>query len=528
MKRRVFCFFLSLVLLLPPAALAAPSSDYTLTGLGADDIMSVVLAQEGKRRRDYGWTYDWCAYFVCWAGRAAGQNFPDTDLPTPMHVAQWFINNDAGTFYCFRKKNYTSLVRAGITRTENIVSTTREEFTLRKGDIICYLWHSDAPQGYNWSHIGFAAADYDGSGVILSAEGNVTPDSMTPAQAAQVPRANWVMSVKERDYDDRVVGVIRPNYTGVTYQVTHMLEQLDGTYAEAGTDSYSLTTWDDAPASFFREFRGFEAAGETRSAVTDGTVQVTCRYTRRQYTVAIRAGEGVTAEGAGAYRYGDSVTVSARPAPYYSWSGWSGSISLSEQSAAFTMPAEDVSLSANVRCIYPFRDVDPGAWYADSVYAAHQLGLIRGSDQRFMPGSQVTLAEAVTMAVRAHASASGGSVPDAAEDEAWYEPYVCYAREYGIIDGEYDYDQPASREEFVHILAAVLPAGEPELLRDAPVFADEEDITDPEEVRLLYRMGIVNGVSQDEGLCFLPQTYLLRAEAAALLTRVVCPELRVS
>lgn len=92
MRKRFLSFLLALCFTLPllsAGALAAPSTSYAITGMGADDVVAVAIAQEGKRRKDFGYIYDWCAYFSCWAGRTAGQNFPDEDLPTPLHVAQW-------------------------------------------------------------------------------------------------------------------------------------------------------------------------------------------------------------------------------------------------------------------------------------------------------------------------------------------------------------------------------------------------------------------------------------------------------
>lgn len=194
------------------------------------------------------------------------------------------------------------------------------------------------------------------------------------------------------------------------------------------------------------------------------------------------------------------------------------------------MPAGNVTLRADTECFYPFRDVDPGAWYADSVYAACHLGLMRGEDQScFAPDAGVTLAEAVTLAARLHSAlAEDGETFDPWEDEPWYAPYADYALERGIIDQEYDYAQPATRDDFVHILASALSVQELELLRESPIFADGEDAPHLEDAQLLYQAGIINGIPLDDGLCFLPQSPILRAEAAAIITRTLLPELRTA
>ena len=45
-----------------------------------------------------------------------------------------------------------------------------------------------------------------------------------------------------------------------------------------------------------------------------------------------------------------------------------------------------------------FADLDAGAWYYESAAALYELGLINGQDGRFAPDSEMTIAEAVTMA----------------------------------------------------------------------------------------------------------------------------------
>lgn len=201
MKKRIISFILSfclLITLLPTNAFAALSTNYKLTGNGATDTTSVALAQKNKVRKDFGYNTDWCAYFVCWAGRTAKADFPKYNLSTPLAVAQWFVNNNKGTFYCFRDANYNSLIKAGVTNKSNIVRTSRSKFTPKKGDLICYLWSYDAKQ-YNWSHIGIVTADYAGKGLVSTVEGN------TGGGTGKVATFN-------RYYNSQVVGIIRPKY----------------------------------------------------------------------------------------------------------------------------------------------------------------------------------------------------------------------------------------------------------------------------------------------------------------------------
>ena len=182
------------LLILTPTAFAGVSTNYTLTGDGATDIVRVAKAQVGKTKSDFGWSADWCAYFVCWAGRTAKANFPSSNLGTPLAVTQWFVNNNQGTFYCFRDGNYNSLISAGVKNTNNIRRTSRSSVTPQKGDLVIYLWSADVGS-YNWSHIGIV--DSFSGNTLKTVEGNT---------------AGGKVATCSRSYDSQVVGIVRPNY----------------------------------------------------------------------------------------------------------------------------------------------------------------------------------------------------------------------------------------------------------------------------------------------------------------------------
>ena len=195
--RRAVSLVLAAVLLfgLSWSAFALPNEDYVLTGNEAEDIVTVASAQRGKRIEDFGWTVDWCAYFVCWAGARVGADFPN--IGTVRGMALWFLNEKKGDFYCLREENYESLIDLGLQDKDAPIRTTHDAFSPKKGDLICYRWEGSSS---DWSHIGIVTEDYDGSGYIRTVEGNT--------------RINGVYQVAEmrREYNEEVVGFIRPNY----------------------------------------------------------------------------------------------------------------------------------------------------------------------------------------------------------------------------------------------------------------------------------------------------------------------------
>lgn len=172
-----------------------------------------------------------------------------------------------------------------------------------------------------------------------------------------------------------------------------------------------------------------------------------------------------------------------------------------------------------------FRDVDSNAWYAENVSAAYELGLMEGtSGSTFAPQEQLTVGQAVTLSARLRSICyADGAAFKSYSADAWYIPYVDYMKDNGLLSENYDYDQPATREEFVHILAQALPdeALMP-ILPSVPDFIDAGSIHYKSDVDQLSRARVITG----SGGSFFPQNTITRAEAAAVVTRMAKPELR--
>lgn len=175
-----------------------------------------------------------------------------------------------------------------------------------------------------------------------------------------------------------------------------------------------------------------------------------------------------------------------------------------------------------------FTDVTAGEWFEPNVRTACDLRLMKGTgDGRFTPRGNVTLAEVVTMAARIHSIYHTGSEQFPAYDGGnWYDPYVNYARDKGIIYENYAFGRPATREEFVHILAAALPGTELGSVGAKVPFADSGDIVYIGDVELLSGAGVINGIQENGQTYFKPSATITRAEAAAIITRMAKPALR--
>ena len=180
-----------------------------------------------------------------------------------------------------------------------------------------------------------------------------------------------------------------------------------------------------------------------------------------------------------------------------------------------------------------FSDVDESQWYGydqQKVIAnAYEYGLMQGSGGGFNPTGDMTIAEAITVAARVHRIYSTGADDLVQSGDPWYTVYVDYALANGIISaGTFtNYGDKATRAEMAYIFARSLP--EPEFTTQNTVNAlpDVTSVTPHySSILLLYRAGVVQG-GGDTGI-FYPANNISRAEAAAIISRVILPSTRAS
>ncbi|MDR1217151.1 MAG: trypsin-like peptidase domain-containing protein [Oscillospiraceae bacterium] len=174
-----------------------------------------------------------------------------------------------------------------------------------------------------------------------------------------------------------------------------------------------------------------------------------------------------------------------------------------------------------------FEDVSGGAWYAEYVKTAYELGLVDGKEtDRFDPDGYLTIAESVKLAVVIYRTYNTDTDALGAGD-TWYEPYMDYARGHDIAGAEHPFPEArATRADFAVILASALPE---EAL--TPINrVDDGGIPDVAEgysygraVYTLYRAGVLTGGADGS---YYPGRSIRRSEAATLVSRMVQPDSR--
>ncbi len=173
-----------------------------------------------------------------------------------------------------------------------------------------------------------------------------------------------------------------------------------------------------------------------------------------------------------------------------------------------------------------FTDIDEDAWYGanetGAVKLAYRYALMEGKGNKlFDPLGNITVAEAVTIAARI-ADIYYGDDTDFEKGKTWYEPYVDYAVQRGIIDEDdfNNYNAVITRAQMAYIFDNILPEDDMEAINKITSLPDV-DRYDPyyEEILNLYNAGIFSG--NDAKGTFTPNNAITRAEVSAIIVRIV-------
>lgn len=191
--------------------------------------------------------------------------------------------------------------------------------------------------------------------------------------------------------------------------------------------------------------------------------------------------------------------------------------------AALTLPCWNLAAQA------AFSDVPSNAWYAQDVAADEKYGILQGTGNgRFSPDGNLTLAQAITMAARTYAYERGETIPKTG-GSTWYSDFLQYASDKGICAiGEFGaaYDNFCNRLTMAKLFARVVPESTATQRNDVTTLPDVQSASENQAVFTLYQLGILTG--SDKYGTFHPYQYIKRSETAAILNRVLDPDMRKS
>ena len=196
-----------------------------------------------------------------------------------------------------------------------------------------------------------------------------------------------------------------------------------------------------------------------------------------------------------------------------------GSLSIWE--ALFKIPQN--SLPEQLPVI-SFKDVRPEDWFYSNISLLASKGIVKGNpDGTFAPQDNVQVDAFIKMIVVSLGYSSIENTPG-----YWAQGFIDKAMELGIVkDGEFSvYTRTINRGEMARIIARALNE---DFQTDIEIYSKyikdygklKEDIR--EYVLQAYSKGIITGNPDGE---FKPDKNATRAEAAAMITRLIEPELR--
>ena len=170
------------------------------------------------------------------------------------------------------------------------------------------------------------------------------------------------------------------------YTVHHWKQKTTGIASTHDDKNYELAETETKKAQIgskvtpaVKTYTGFDSPKTQTKAVTaDGKMVIDYYYERHLYNVTLNAGTGIeNTTGGGTYRYGQNVMIDAAVKEGYHWSNWTGNYTggsggdqtVDTKKFTFTMPAADVTMTANAEANKYTIHFDPngGAGHIDDI-----------------------------------------------------------------------------------------------------------------------------------------------------------------
>ena len=195
---------------------------------------------------------------------------------------------------------------------------------------------------------------------------------------------------------------------------------------------------------------------------------------------------------------------------------------------AFAQEAVGQFEKKNTMPAQQFVDVSQNEWFYDNVKTVFEYGVMTGSSAEYFDAKgTLTVAEALAIYCRLHRTYSGEE-PISVSSSPWYQPYVDYANQTGFdFQENVDFGVAINRADFVMLLGAAFPSEALLAINDLSIYA-VPDVSPAayfyESMYMLYCAGVLSG--SDAYGTFMPESFITRAEVAAIISRMIVPSLR--
>ena len=284
---------------------------------------------------------------------------PNTNTPYVVKHYQQNLENDNYTEVTADRQNLTGTTGAWVTPAVK----TYTGFTSPGTQTVTILGDGSRVVEYYYIRNSYKVTVQAGTGISAVSGGGTYKYGQTVIIGATVETGyvwkNWTgystqttqkytftMPAAKVDYTANAIPA--PN---TPYVVKHYQQNLaDNNYTEVTADRQNLTGTTGAEVTpAVKTYTGFTSpATQTVTILADGSTVVEYYYTRNSYTVTVQAGTGISAvSGGGTYKYGQTVIIGATVETGYVWKNWTGYSTQTAQSYGFTMPAANVTYTAN-------------------------------------------------------------------------------------------------------------------------------------------------------------------------------------
>lgn len=201
-------------------------------------------------------------------------------------------------------------------------------------------------------------------------------------------------------------------------------------------------------------------------------------------------------------------------------------VNISAEAEVFVSAAAEITEGAPIS---PFTDVTAGQWWYEDILKAYERGLVNGmTPTTYEPRGNLSISQAIKLAACMNQLYHEGSVSlENSPTQPWYQSYVDYCLEKGIIAQEFEsYSDAITRRSFVEIFHASLPESDYVAINSIPDGAIG-DISESgswvDAVYDFYRAGILTGYTASEQYNahdFGADSSITRAEVATILNRM--------
>ena len=190
-------------------------------------------------------------------------------------------------------------------------------------------------------------------------EMETTTHTGTPDTSVTAPRKTYTgftqPSSKSVTIDRHGTSVVNYYYTRNFYEVTYNLQGIGSPQPSVATVQYQAAYPIPTVSAVGYTFDGWFKDQSYTNEITSGVKlsdasnhQLYARWVVNKYSITLNKGTGISAvSGAGTFNYNTVRSINATVAPGYTWTGWTGDISTSTKAYSFSVPARNVTLTAN-------------------------------------------------------------------------------------------------------------------------------------------------------------------------------------